>query len=106
SYTLDVDHPAIGTQVLSWAPSTERSFVDDVAPARTYGVLKDPGILRKNGLARGGSLYNAVVRAKGGPLNGLRDRDEFVRHQLLDLVVDLALVWPPLPAHVGPSCTS
>src|SRR5437016_7598635 len=40
SYTLDVDHPAIGTQVLSWTAATERAFVDDVAPARPYGFLK------------------------------------------------------------------
>ncbi|OLC50693.1 MAG: UDP-3-O-[3-hydroxymyristoyl] N-acetylglucosamine deacetylase, partial [Candidatus Rokubacteria bacterium 13_1_40CM_4_69_39] len=100
SYTLDVDHPAIGTQVLSWAPATERSFVEDVAPARTYGFLKDLGIMRKNGLARGGSLDNAVVLAKGGPLNGLRYRDEFVRHKILDLIGDLALLGRPILAHV------
>src|SRR5207247_266486 len=47
SYTLDVDHPAIGTQVLSWTPGSERSFADDVAPARTYGFLKDLGIMRR-----------------------------------------------------------
>src|SRR2546426_191931 len=100
SYTLDVDHPAIGTQVLTWAPATERSFVEDVAPARTYGFLKDLGIMRKNGLARGGSLDNAVVLAKGGPLNGLRYRDEFVRHKILDLIGDLALLGRPILAHV------
>ena len=100
SYTLDVDHPAIGTQVLSWTAATERAFVDDVAPARTYGFLKDLGIMRKNGLARGGSLDNAVVLAKGGPLNGLRYRDEFVRHKILDLIGDLALLGRPILAHV------
>src|SRR5207247_476153 len=66
SYTLDVDHPAIGTQVLSWTPASKRSFADDVAPARTYGFLKDLGIMRKKGLARGGSLDNAVVLANRG----------------------------------------
>jgi UDP-3-O-[3-hydroxymyristoyl] N-acetylglucosamine deacetylase len=100
SYTLDVDHPAIGTQVLSWTPASERSFADDVAPARTYGFLKDLGIMRKKGLARGGSLDNAVVLAKGGPLNGLRYRDEFVRHKILDLIGDLALLGRPILAHV------
>jgi UDP-3-O-[3-hydroxymyristoyl] N-acetylglucosamine deacetylase len=99
SYTLDVDHPAIGTQVLSWTPS-ERSFADDVAPARTYGFLKDLGIMRKRGLARGGSLDNAVVLANRGPLNGLRYRDEFVRHKILDLIGDLALLGRPILAHV------
>jgi UDP-3-O-acyl-N-acetylglucosamine deacetylase len=86
--------------VLSWAPTTERSFVDEVAPARTYGFLKDLGVMRKNGLARGGSLDNAVVVGNRGPLNGLRYRDEFVRHKILDLIGDLALLGRPILAHV------
>jgi UDP-3-O-[3-hydroxymyristoyl] N-acetylglucosamine deacetylase len=99
TYTLDNDHPAIGTQVLSWAP-TERSFVDEFAPARTYGFLRDLGLMRKNGLARGGSLDNAIVLGNRGALNGLRYRDEFVRHKILDLLGDLALLGRPLRAHV------
>src|SRR2546426_11003051 len=99
SYTLDNDHPAIGTQVLSWSPS-ERSFVEEFAPARTYGFLRDLGLMRKNGLARGGSLDNAIVLGNRGALNGLRYRDEFVRHKMLDLVGDLALLGRPIRAHV------
>ncbi len=99
SYTLDNDHPAIGTQVLSWSPS-ERSFVEEFAPARTYGFLRDLGLMRKNGLARGGSLDNAIVLGNSGALNGLRYHDEFVRHKILDLLGDLALLGRPLGAHV------
>ena len=99
SYTLDNDHPAVGTQVLSFTP-TERSFVEELAPARTYGFLRDLGLMRKNGLARGGSLDNAVVIGNRGPLNGLRYRDEFVRHKILDLLGDLALLGRPIVAHV------
>jgi len=99
SYTLDNEHPAIGTQVLSWTP-TERSFVEDFAPARTYGFLKDLGLMRKNGLARGGSLDNAIVLGNRGALTGLRYRDEFVRHKILDLLGDLALLGRPLQGHV------
>lgn len=100
SYTLDLDHPAVGTQALSF-PCTERVFVEELAPARTYGFLKDVGTLRKNGLARGGSLDNAVVVGKRAVLNGsLRYRDEFVRHKILDLIGDLALLGRPLVAHV------
>ena len=99
TYTLDNDHPAIGTQVLTWTPS-ERSFVEEFAPARTYGFLKDLGLMRKNGLARGGSLDNAIVLGNRGALNGLRYRDEFVRHKMLDLVGDLALLGRPIRAHV------
>jgi len=99
SYTLDNEHPAIGTQVLSWTP-TERSFVEDFAPARTYGFLKDLGLMRKNGLARGGSLDNAIVLGNQGALTGLRYRDEFVRHKIVDLLGDLALLGRPLVGHV------
>src|SRR5438093_9739479 len=99
SYTLDNDHPAIGTQALSCVP-TEQSFIEDYAPARTYGFLKDLGIMRKHGLALGGSLDNAIVVGKRGTLNGLRYRDEFVRHKVLDLIGDLALLGRPLLGHV------
>jgi UDP-3-O-[3-hydroxymyristoyl] N-acetylglucosamine deacetylase len=99
SYTLDHEHPAIGTLALSCVPS-ERMFVEDFAPARTYGFLKDLGRLRRNGLARGGSLENAVVLGQRGVLNGLRYRDEFVRHKILDLIGDLALLGRPVLGHV------
>jgi UDP-3-O-[3-hydroxymyristoyl] N-acetylglucosamine deacetylase len=99
SYTLDNDHPAIGMQVLSWTP-TEESFVTEYAPARTYGFLKDLGFLRKSGRALGGSLDNTIVIGKNGTLNGLRWRDEFVRHKVLDLIGDLALLGRPIEAHV------
>jgi UDP-3-O-[3-hydroxymyristoyl] N-acetylglucosamine deacetylase len=99
SYTLDNDHPAIGIQALTCAP-TERMFVDEFAPARTYGFLKDLGVLRKKGLARGASLENAIGIGKRGVLNGLRYRDEFVRHKILDLIGDLALLGRPIAGHV------
>jgi UDP-3-O-[3-hydroxymyristoyl] N-acetylglucosamine deacetylase len=99
SYTLDNDHPAIGTQALSWT-ATERSFVEDFAPARTYGFLKDLGAIRKRGLAQGVSLDNTIGLGNGGVLNGLRYRDEFVRHKVLDLVGDLGLLGRPVLAHV------
>lgn len=99
SYTLDNEHPAIGTQVLSWAP-TEESFIADYAPARTYGFLKDLGFLRKSGRALGGSLDNTIVIGKSSTLNGLRYRDEFVRHKVLDLLGDLALLGRRIEGHV------
>jgi UDP-3-O-[3-hydroxymyristoyl] N-acetylglucosamine deacetylase len=99
SYTLDNEHPAIGMQALSWS-ATERSFIEDIAPARTYGFLKDLGAIRKRGLARGVSLDNTIGVGNGGVLNGLRYRDEFVRHKVLDLVGDLALLGRPVLGHV------
>jgi UDP-3-O-[3-hydroxymyristoyl] N-acetylglucosamine deacetylase len=99
SYTLDNDHPAIGMQALSWT-ATERSFVEEFAPARTYGFLKDLGAIRKRGLAQGVSLDNTIGVGNDGVLNGLRYRDEFVRHKVLDLVGDLSLLGRPLLGHV------
>jgi UDP-3-O-[3-hydroxymyristoyl] N-acetylglucosamine deacetylase len=100
SYTLDVDHPVVGVQVVSIAPTEER-FVEEVASARTYGFLKDVDLMRQQGLALGGSLDNAVVLDADGVLNGaLRFRDEFVRHKILDVIGDLALLGRPVVGHV------
>ena len=99
TYTLQNDHPAIGRQEKSYVP-TEASFAEELAPARTYGFLRDVGFMRKNGLARGGSLDNAIVLGKRGPLNRLRYPDEFVRHKILDLVGDLALLGRSVVGHV------
>ena len=99
SYTLDNDHPAIGTQAMTCTP-TERMFVEEFAPARTYGFLRDLGSMRRNGLARGASLENAIGLGKRAPINGLRYRDEFVRHKILDLIGDLALLGRPVVGHV------
>ena len=63
SYTLDNSHPVIGLQVGTYA-ITEDVFAQELAPARTYGFLRDVPVMRQNGLARGGSLENAVVVGK------------------------------------------
>ena len=100
SYTLDLDHPAVGVQVASFVP-TERVFVQELASARTYGFLKDLELLRQQGLALGGSLDNAVVVGQERVLNGtLRFRDEFVRHKILDVIGDLALLGRSVVGHV------
>jgi UDP-3-O-[3-hydroxymyristoyl] N-acetylglucosamine deacetylase len=100
SYTLDLDHPAVGVQVVSIEP-TELRFVEEIASARTYGFLRDLELLRRQGLARGGSLDNAVVVGEERVLNAsLRFRDEFVRHKILDLIGDLALLGRPVVGHV------
>ena len=100
SYTLDNRHPAIGLQVAS-LEVTETSFVEEIAAARTYGFLRDVPMMRQNGLARGGSLDNAVVVGKRIVLNdSLRFADEFVRHKILDVVGDLAVLGRPVMGHV------
>ncbi|MGH7264384.1 MAG: UDP-3-O-acyl-N-acetylglucosamine deacetylase [Candidatus Rokuibacteriota bacterium] len=100
SYTLDLDHPVVGVQVVSIAPTEER-FVAEIASARTYGFLKDADALRQQGLSLGVSLDNVVVLGEERVLNGtLRFRDEFVRHKILDMVGDLALLGCPVLGHV------
>ena len=80
---------------------SEASFIEEIAAARTYGFLKDVPMMRQNGLARGGSLDNAVVVGKRMVLNdGLRFADEFVRHKILDVVGDLGVLGRPVVGHV------
>jgi UDP-3-O-[3-hydroxymyristoyl] N-acetylglucosamine deacetylase len=100
SYTLDNSHPVIGLQTASY-PITEEVFTRELAPARTYGFLRDVPMMRQHGLARGGSLDNAIVVGKRIVLNDhLRFSDEFVRHKILDLVGDLHTLGRAVVGHV------
>lgn len=96
---LSIDFPAacIGRQALSLTLS-ERGFRTELARARTFTMLNEIEAMQEAGLARGGSLANAVVVDGARVLNpeGLRSRDEFVRHKLLDAVGDLALAGGPI----------
>ncbi|HEY7820142.1 MAG TPA: UDP-3-O-acyl-N-acetylglucosamine deacetylase [Vicinamibacteria bacterium] len=100
TYTINFDHPLLKHQEYS-LEIDESSFVADIAPARTFGFLRDVELMRQSGLALGGSLDNAVVLGETCVLNNpLRFPDEFVRHKILDLVGDLVLLGRPLRAHV------
>jgi UDP-3-O-[3-hydroxymyristoyl] N-acetylglucosamine deacetylase len=100
SYTIVYGHPAIGTQSRT-LPLDPETFRREIAPARTFGFLKDVDELRRRGLARGASMDNTVVLDERGIVNGpLRFPDEFVRHKLLDLAGDLALLGRPLRGRV------
>jgi UDP-3-O-[3-hydroxymyristoyl] N-acetylglucosamine deacetylase len=100
SYTINFDHPLLKHQEYS-IEVDEDSFVEDIAPARTFGFLRDVELMRQAGLALGGSLDNAIVLGETGVLNNpLRFPDEFVRHKILDLLGDLVLLGRPLLAHV------
>ena len=95
-YSIGFDHPLLRHQTLSLRV-TPRTFTEAVAPARTFGFLREVEMLRKAGLALGGSLENAVVIGETGVLNNkLRFEDEFVRHKILDAIGDLALLGHPL----------
>ncbi len=100
SFTIEYDNPVIGTQYARHEVN-ERTFPREIAPARTFGFYKEVEWLKEKGLARGGSLENAVVVAEDRVMNdALRFPDEFVRHKILDLVGDLALVGAAIRAHV------
>lgn len=102
SYRVDYDHPAIGRQAVRALPIEAERFERDVARARTFGFVRDVEALRAAGRARGASLDNTVVLDDCSVMNseGLRCHDEFVRHKILDLIGDLALLGTPIQAHI------
>ena len=100
TYTISFDHPLL-RHMTHTLRVTQESFVDEIAPARTFGFLKEVEMLRKKGLALGGSLDNAIVLGETGILNNsLRFEDEFVRHKILDAIGDLALLGSPVIGHL------
>lgn len=102
SCLIEFPHPMVGRQRRE-IELTNGQFAREVAPARTFGFLDEVEALRNLGLARGGSLENAIVLTpEGGVLNreGLRFGDEFVRHKMIDIIGDLALFGMPVLGHV------
>src|SRR5919109_2894644 len=100
TYSISFDHPLLRHQTRTMKISDE-TFVEEIAPARTFGFLKEVEMLRQRGLALGGSLDNAIVLGETGVLNNtLRFEDEFVRHKILDVIGDLTLVGHPVVGHL------
>lgn len=100
-FFIEFNHPAVdGTMQRASVDFGDVSYVHDVARARTFGFMQDVETLRGLGLARGGSLENAIVMDEYRILNadGLRYEDEFVRHKILDAIGDLYIVGHPLLA--------
>jgi UDP-3-O-[3-hydroxymyristoyl] N-acetylglucosamine deacetylase len=100
-YDIDFTHPLIGRQRFEWTMSPQ-GYREEVGIARTFCFYDDVEMLRKSGLIRGGSLDNAIVMTRDGMMNQatLQFKDEFVRHKMLDLIGDLALVGYPMLARV------
>lgn len=100
--TVSIDFPdtAIGAQTCS-VELVNEAFRNDVARARTFGFSEQIEALRRGGLVRGGSLKNAILVDGERIVNpeGLRFRDEFVRHKVLDALGDMALAGAPVIAH-------
>lgn len=102
SFSIDFKHPAIdSTANFARVDFEKDSYVKTVARARTFGFASEVEALRAAGLARGGSLDNAIVMDEYRVLNsdGLRFDDEFVKHKILDAIGDLYLIGYPLVAH-------
>ncbi len=100
-FFIEFKHPAVdGTSQRAEVDFSKVSYIRDVARARTFGFMQDVEALRSMGLARGGSLENAIVMDEYRILNqdGLRYDDEFVRHKILDAIGDLYLIGHPLLA--------
>lgn len=101
TYRVFYTHPAFGEQKMG-IDITSMNFINELAPARTFGFLRDVEMLKSKGLARGGSLENAIVLGDKEVINGgeLRFKDEFVRHKILDAVGDLSLMGLPIYGHI------
>ncbi|ATB41312.1 UDP-3-O-[3-hydroxymyristoyl] N-acetylglucosamine deacetylase [Cystobacter fuscus] len=101
SCTVDFKHPLITEQSFELEFS-DRCFAREISRARTFCFRRDVEMLQKMGLARGGSLDNAIVVDEFSILNpdGLRFADEFVRHKILDAIGDISLFGHPVMGHL------
>ncbi len=101
TYRLFYTHPAFGEQKMGIEMSTMK-FINELAPARTFGFMRDVEMLKSRGLAQGASLDNVIALGDKDVVNGnkLRLKDEFVRHKILDAVGDLSLMGLPIYGHI------
>lgn len=92
AYTINFPHPLIGRESFE-VDLSDGEYRREIAPARTFGFVEQEKAMRNMGLIRGASAENVIVLTRDGVVNGpLRYPDEFVRHKVLDLIGDLALV--------------
>jgi UDP-3-O-[3-hydroxymyristoyl] N-acetylglucosamine deacetylase len=101
TYSIHYNHPLIETQSYSFTCSAS-AFEMEIADARTFGFLHEVQALWARGLGKGGTLDNTVVLSEQGVVNqtGLRFPNEFVRHKVLDLIGDIALLGFPFIGHI------
>ena len=104
-YTLQYPEP-VGTQRLIFELSSPEKYKEQIAPARTFGFVKDISYLQGKGLAQGGRFDNFVLIGESGVINSeLRFPDEQVRHKILDAIGDLYLLGRPLEGKITASMT-
>ena len=96
-FKIKFNHPAIKEQSYKFTFS-KQGYKEEIARARTFGFLQDVNKLRAQGLGLGGNLSNCIVLDENGILNkeGLRYKEEFVRHKILDAIGDMAILGMPL----------
>ena len=100
SYTLDYDHPVLGTQFLDLTVGAD-TFEQEIAPCRTFCLESEAKELKSLGLGQGANFSNTLVVGQKGVIdNKLRFPDEFVRHKVLDLIGDLYLLGVPIRGHI------
>jgi UDP-3-O-[3-hydroxymyristoyl] N-acetylglucosamine deacetylase len=106
--TINFEHQTIGRQKYTFYKGDKSSFVREISEARTFGFRSDLEKLHQIGLAKGATLENCVGLDEDGVLNkeGLRFKNEFVRHKILDCVGDLFLAGARVLGHVKASKTS
>jgi UDP-3-O-[3-hydroxymyristoyl] N-acetylglucosamine deacetylase len=104
-YTLDYPAP-IGVQTVHFELTSSGAYVKEVAPARTFGFVRDFAQMNQMGLAMGGRLDNAIIVDDQKIVNTkLRFPEEFARHKVLDLMGDLYLLGRPIEGHITASKT-
>ena len=101
TYSIRFEHTFLKSQMAEFEIDLE-TYKKEIAPARTFGFDYEIEYLKKNGLALGGTLDNAIVVTKDGVLNpqGLRFEDEFVKHKILDIIGDLKVINRPIKGHI------
>jgi len=101
TYSIRFEHSFLKSQLFE-IDLNEETYKKEISRARTFGFDYEVEYLKKNNLALGGSLDNAIVIKKDGVLNpdGLRYEDEFVRHKILDIIGDLKIINRPIKGHL------
>lgn len=101
TYAIRFEHSFLKSQLAEFEINLE-NYKKEIAPARTFGFDYEIDYLKKNNLALGGTLENAIVIEKDGVMNpeGLRYEDEFVRHKMLDIIGDLKILNRPIKGHI------
>ena len=101
TYAIRFEHSFLKSQLAEFEINLE-NYKKEIASARTFGFDYEIEYLKKNNLALGGTLENAIVIEKDGVMNpeGLRYEDEFVRHKMLDIIGDLKILNRPIKGHI------